>query len=78
MTPSGEVPVSVCTYRQSQDQEHWIILMEIVERVLACLTFSQDVGLAILNFLLLCCSILRHCFPVNTVFHHIIIELDFD
>lgn len=78
MTPSGEVPVSVCTYRQLQHQEHWIILMESVERVLACLTFSQDVGKTVLNVLLLCCNILRHCFSVNTAFHYIIIDLDFD
>lgn len=44
VTPSGEVPVSVCTYRESQDQDHWTIMMERVERVSACLTFSQDVG----------------------------------
>lgn len=44
VTPSGEVPVSVCTYRQSQDQDHWVIMVESVERVSACLTFSQDVG----------------------------------
>lgn len=44
MTPSGEVPVSVCTYKQSQDEDHWIIMVESVEKVSACLTFSQDVG----------------------------------
>lgn len=44
VTPSGEVPVSVCMYRQSQDQDHWIIMVESVERVSSCLTFSQDVG----------------------------------
>lgn len=78
MTPSGEVPVSVCTYRHVQDQEHWIILMESVERVLACLTFSQDVGQTILSVLLFRCNILRHCFSVNIAFHYIIIDLDFD
>ncbi|CAG07689.1 unnamed protein product, partial [Tetraodon nigroviridis] len=44
VTPSGEVPVSVCTYKQSQDEDHWIIMVESVEKVSACLTFSQDVG----------------------------------
>ncbi|TWW73255.1 PAS domain-containing serine/threonine-protein kinase isoform X1 [Takifugu flavidus] len=42
VTSSGEVPVSVCTYRQPHDQDHWILLIESVERVPACLTFSQD------------------------------------
>lgn len=44
VTPSGGVPVSVCTYKQSQDQDHRIIMVESMERVSACLTFSQDVG----------------------------------
>lgn len=44
VTPSGEIPASVCTYRQSQDQDHWIIMVESVERVSACVTFSQEVG----------------------------------
>ncbi|XP_037644623.1 PAS domain-containing serine/threonine-protein kinase [Sebastes umbrosus] len=42
VTLSGEVPVSVCTYRQSQNEEHWLVMMENVERVSASLSFSQD------------------------------------
>lgn len=44
VTPSGGVPVSVCTYKQSQDQDHGIVVVGSVERVSAFLTFSQDVG----------------------------------
>ncbi|KAM9349928.1 PAS domain-containing serine/threonine-protein kinase [Symphorus nematophorus] len=42
MTSSGEVPVSVCTHRQSQNEEHCLFIMENVERVSAFLSFSQD------------------------------------
>nr|XP_033505741.1 PAS domain-containing serine/threonine-protein kinase isoform X1 [Epinephelus lanceolatus]XP_033505742.1 PAS domain-containing serine/threonine-protein kinase isoform X1 [Epinephelus lanceolatus] len=42
VTLSGELPVSVCTHRQSQNEEHWRVMMENVERVSAFLTFSQD------------------------------------
>uniref|UniRef100_A0A8C4DA91 PAS domain-containing serine/threonine-protein kinase n=1 Tax=Dicentrarchus labrax TaxID=13489 RepID=A0A8C4DA91_DICLA len=42
VTLSGEVPVSVCTYRQSQNEEHWLVIMENVERISAFLSFSQD------------------------------------
>ncbi|KAI4809739.1 hypothetical protein KUCAC02_018604 [Chaenocephalus aceratus] len=42
VTSSGEVPVSVCTHRWSEDQEPWLIMMESVERVSAALSFSQD------------------------------------
>ncbi|XP_070774896.1 PAS domain-containing serine/threonine-protein kinase [Enoplosus armatus] len=42
VTLSGEVPVSVCTHRQSQNEEHWLVMMENVERVSAYLSFSQD------------------------------------
>ncbi|XP_071394924.1 PAS domain-containing serine/threonine-protein kinase [Centroberyx affinis] len=42
VTVSGEVPVSVCTYRQSQNGEHLLVMMEQVERVSAFLSFSQD------------------------------------
>lgn len=55
VTSSGEVPVSVCTYKQPHDQDHWILLIESVERVPACLTFSQDVGQTVTNFLFVCC-----------------------
>ncbi|KAM9719277.1 PAS domain-containing serine/threonine-protein kinase [Menidia menidia] len=42
VTLSGEVPVSVCTRRQSQNEEHLLVMMESVERVSAFLSFSQD------------------------------------
>uniref|UniRef100_A0A8D0AHF7 PAS domain-containing serine/threonine-protein kinase n=1 Tax=Sander lucioperca TaxID=283035 RepID=A0A8D0AHF7_SANLU len=42
VTLSGEVPMSVCTYRRSQNEEHWLVMMESVERVSAFLSFSQD------------------------------------
>ncbi|XP_008279427.1 PAS domain-containing serine/threonine-protein kinase [Stegastes partitus] len=42
VTLSGEVPVSVCTHSQSQNEEDWILMMENVERVSAFLSFSQD------------------------------------
>nr|XP_046263668.1 PAS domain-containing serine/threonine-protein kinase [Scatophagus argus]XP_046263669.1 PAS domain-containing serine/threonine-protein kinase [Scatophagus argus] len=42
VTPSGDVPVSVCTLRHSQNEEHHLVIMENVERVSACLSFSQD------------------------------------
>ncbi|KAM3865941.1 PAS domain-containing serine/threonine-protein kinase [Diretmus argenteus] len=43
VTVSGEVPVSVCTYRQSQNgEQHWLVMMEKVERVSAFLCFTQD------------------------------------
>ncbi|XP_059201242.1 PAS domain-containing serine/threonine-protein kinase [Centropristis striata] len=42
VTLSGEVPVSVCTHRQPQNEEHWLLMMESVERVSAFLSFSQD------------------------------------
>ncbi|XP_029309468.1 PAS domain-containing serine/threonine-protein kinase isoform X2 [Cottoperca gobio] len=42
VTLSGEVPVSVCTHRWSQDEEPWLVMMESVERVSALLSFSQD------------------------------------
>lgn len=44
MAASGEVPVSVCTHRPSQSEEHWLVMMENVERVSACVSFSQDVS----------------------------------
>lgn len=43
---SGEVPVSVCTHRQSQNEEQCLVMMENVERVSACVSFSQDVSQA--------------------------------
>ncbi|XP_028284053.1 PAS domain-containing serine/threonine-protein kinase [Parambassis ranga] len=39
VTLSGEVPVSVCTHRLS---EHWLVMLEYVERVSAFVSFSQD------------------------------------
>ncbi|XP_061587094.1 PAS domain-containing serine/threonine-protein kinase isoform X2 [Cololabis saira] len=42
VTLSGEVPVSVYTCRQSLNEEHWLVIMESVERVSAFLSFSQD------------------------------------
>ncbi|XP_047446412.1 PAS domain-containing serine/threonine-protein kinase isoform X2 [Mugil cephalus] len=42
VTLSGEVPVSVCTYRQPQNEEHLLVMMENVERISAFLSFSQD------------------------------------
>ncbi|XP_042353798.1 PAS domain-containing serine/threonine-protein kinase [Plectropomus leopardus] len=42
VTLSGEVSVSVCTHRQPQNEEHWLFMMENVERVSAFLSFSQD------------------------------------
>lgn len=44
VTLSGEVPVSVCTHRQSQNEEHWLVVMENVERISAFLSFSKDVS----------------------------------
>lgn len=44
LTASGEVPVSVCTYKQSQNEVDWLVMMESVERVSAFLSFSQDVS----------------------------------
>ncbi|KAF1383914.1 hypothetical protein PFLUV_G00136780 [Perca fluviatilis] len=42
VTLSGDVPMSVCTYRRSQNGEHLLVMMESVERVSAFLSFSQD------------------------------------
>uniref|UniRef100_A0A8C2X1N6 PAS domain-containing serine/threonine-protein kinase n=1 Tax=Cyclopterus lumpus TaxID=8103 RepID=A0A8C2X1N6_CYCLU len=42
VTLSGEMPVSVCTHRRSQNEEHWLVMMESVERVSAFLSFTQD------------------------------------
>ncbi|XP_039999183.1 PAS domain-containing serine/threonine-protein kinase [Xiphias gladius] len=42
VTLSGEVPVSVCTHKLSQNEEHSLVLMENVERLSAFLSFSQD------------------------------------
>ncbi|KAM7400735.1 hypothetical protein PAMA_005090 [Pampus argenteus] len=42
VTSSGEVPVSVCTHRLSEKGEHWLVMIENVERVSAFLSFSQD------------------------------------
>ncbi|KAM8850242.1 PAS domain-containing serine/threonine-protein kinase isoform 1-T2 [Spinachia spinachia] len=42
LTSSGELTVSVCTQRCSQNEEHWLVMMEVVERVSAFLSFTQD------------------------------------
>ncbi|KAM4605277.1 PAS domain-containing serine/threonine-protein kinase [Polymixia lowei] len=43
VTMSGEVPVSVRTHRQSQNEEHhWRVMIEHVERVLAFVSFSEE------------------------------------
>ncbi|XP_044074602.1 PAS domain-containing serine/threonine-protein kinase [Siniperca chuatsi] len=42
VTLSGEVPVSVCTHRQSQNEEHCLVMIGNVERVSAFLSFSED------------------------------------
>ncbi|KAK5859909.1 hypothetical protein PBY51_021426 [Eleginops maclovinus] len=42
VTSSGEVPVSVCTHRWSEEDEPWLVMMESVEWVSAVLSFSQD------------------------------------
>ncbi|GAA6234788.1 PAS domain-containing serine/threonine-protein kinase [Lates japonicus] len=42
VTLSGEVPVSVCTHKLSQNEEHMLVMMENVERLSAFLSFSQD------------------------------------
>ncbi|XP_038129209.1 PAS domain-containing serine/threonine-protein kinase isoform X1 [Cyprinodon tularosa] len=39
---SGEVPVSVCTYRQSENEDQLLVMMESVERISAFVSFSQD------------------------------------
>lgn len=44
VTLSGEVPVSVCTRRLSENGERWLVMIENVERVSAFLSFSQDVS----------------------------------
>ncbi|XP_042284787.1 PAS domain-containing serine/threonine-protein kinase isoform X1 [Thunnus maccoyii] len=42
VTLSGEAPVSVCTHRLSQKGEHWLVMIENVERLSAFVSFSQD------------------------------------
>ncbi|XP_040026976.2 PAS domain-containing serine/threonine-protein kinase [Gasterosteus aculeatus] len=42
VTSAGELTVSVCTQRCSQNEEHWLVMMEVVERVSAFLSFTQD------------------------------------
>ncbi|XP_068557800.1 PAS domain-containing serine/threonine-protein kinase [Cebidichthys violaceus] len=42
VTSSGEMPVSVRTHRRSQNEEHWLVVMESVERVSAFLSFTRD------------------------------------
>ncbi|KAL6104485.1 pask [Pungitius sinensis] len=42
LTSSGELTVSVYTQKCSQNEEHWLVMMEVVERVSAFLSFTQD------------------------------------
>lgn len=42
VTLSGEMPVSVCTHRQSPKEDHWLVMMESVQRISAFLSFTQD------------------------------------
>ncbi|XP_054483178.1 PAS domain-containing serine/threonine-protein kinase [Anoplopoma fimbria] len=42
VTLSGEMPVSVCTHRWSQNEDPWLVMMESVERLSAFLSFTQD------------------------------------
>ncbi|XP_067331626.1 PAS domain-containing serine/threonine-protein kinase isoform X2 [Channa argus] len=42
VTHSGEVPVSVCIQRQSQNDEHCLVMIENVERISANLSLSQN------------------------------------
>lgn len=42
VTPSGEVPVSVCTYKQ---QGNWILVAENIEMMSAFVSFSKESGI---------------------------------
>ncbi|XP_047223385.1 PAS domain-containing serine/threonine-protein kinase isoform X2 [Girardinichthys multiradiatus] len=42
VTLSGEVPVSVFTYRQAEKEDQWLVTMECVERISSFVSFSQD------------------------------------
>ncbi|RVE61844.1 hypothetical protein OJAV_G00174450 [Oryzias javanicus] len=42
VTSSGEVPVSLCTYKEPQSEDHLLVMTEAVERVSAHFSFSQD------------------------------------
>ncbi|XP_024129601.1 PAS domain-containing serine/threonine-protein kinase isoform X2 [Oryzias melastigma] len=42
VTLSGEVPVSLCTYREPQSEDRLLVITETVERVSAHFSFSQD------------------------------------
>ncbi|CAJ1072138.1 PAS domain-containing serine/threonine-protein kinase isoform X1 [Xyrichtys novacula] len=42
VTSSGEVPVSLSTHRQSEKEDKCYAVMDIVERISASLSFSQD------------------------------------
>lgn len=44
MTLSGEVPVSLCTYREPESEDRLLVITETVERVSAHFSFSQDVS----------------------------------
>lgn len=52
LTLSGEVPVSVYTYRQSQNEEHLLLVMENVERMSSFLSFSREVSTPLFSILL--------------------------
>uniref|UniRef100_A0A8D3C794 PAS domain-containing serine/threonine-protein kinase n=1 Tax=Scophthalmus maximus TaxID=52904 RepID=A0A8D3C794_SCOMX len=42
VTLFSEVPVSVCTHKPSQNSDHWLVMVENVERLSAFISFSQD------------------------------------
>ncbi|XP_053739560.1 PAS domain-containing serine/threonine-protein kinase isoform X2 [Synchiropus splendidus] len=41
LTLSGEMPVTLCSYREP-NKDSWLLMLESVERVSACLSFSQN------------------------------------
>lgn len=43
VTPSGEVPVSVCTYKQLQG--NWVVVAENIEKLSAFVSFSKESGI---------------------------------
>ncbi|XP_072297522.1 PAS domain-containing serine/threonine-protein kinase [Eucyclogobius newberryi] len=58
MIPSGEVPVSVCTYKRPQG--NWVLVAENVERLSAFMSFSQE------GWILSCDMAFAHLFG----YHH--------
>lgn len=72
MTSTGEVPMSVCTHRQTQNEEYWHVMMENVERVSAYLSFSQDVSQSLFSKLSSAAFLPRikfFCIHVFTTYH---------